>query len=191
MCSYKYFAQNPIRVGCIREENNNPFEELRICSCRRLYKWFGKKVTNTSCLYRRSQQLSEAVAYKIIFHDLSHVLWDGLYVGEPSSSRIEPFTQELERNLLIISNTIHDRVRTRIVTDIMRASFDGFLFVLLARGPSRAFTLRDSQIIEDDFNSLKDLFWAHGDGLPADLIDKFSTSQKYPSPSQNRYRESS
>jgi hypothetical protein len=133
------------------------------------------ELTPAACI-EGVQQLSEAVAYKIIFHDLSHVLWDGLYVGELSSSRIEPFTQELERNLLIISNTIHERVRTRIVTDIMRASFDGFLFVLLAGGPSRAFTLQDSQIIEDDFNSLKDLFWANGDGLPADLIDKFSTT---------------
>ncbi|MBA0612148.1 hypothetical protein Godav_012788, partial [Gossypium davidsonii] len=89
------------------------------------------------------QQLSEAVAYKIVFHDLSHVLWDGLYVGEPSSSRINPLLQELEQNLLVISETVHDR---------------------------------DSQIIEDDFKALKDLFWANGDGLPADLIDKFSAT---------------
>ncbi|XP_022754595.1 uncharacterized protein LOC111302943 [Durio zibethinus] len=122
------------------------------------------------------QQLSEAVAYKIVFHDLSHVLWDGLYVGEPSSSRIEPLLQELERNLLIISETVHERVRTRIITDIMKASCDGFLLVLLAGGPSRAFSCRDSQIIEDDFKALKDLFWANGDGLPADLIDKCSAT---------------
>jgi hypothetical protein len=116
------------------------------------------------------------VAYRIIFHDLSHVLWDGLYVGEPSSSRIDPFIQELEKNLLIISDTVHERVRTRLITDIMRASFDGFLLVLLAGGPSRAFSLQDSQIIEDDFKSLKDLFWVDGDGLPSELIDKFSTT---------------
>lgn len=122
------------------------------------------------------QQLCEAVAYRVVFHDLSHVLWDGLYVGDPSSSRIEPFLQELERNLMIISDTIHERVRTRIITDIMRASFDGFLLVLLAGGPSRAFSKQHSQIIEDDFKSLKDLFWANGDGLPSELIDKFSTT---------------
>ncbi|XP_022729093.1 uncharacterized protein LOC111284603 [Durio zibethinus] len=122
------------------------------------------------------QQLSEAVAYKIVFHDLSHFLWDGLYVGEPSSSRIDPLLQELERNLLIISETVHERVRTRIITDIMKATCDGFLLVLLAGGPSRAFSRQDSQIIEDDFKALKDLFWANGDGLPADLIDKFSAT---------------
>lgn len=121
-------------------------------------------------------QLCEIVGYRIIFHDLSHVLWDGLYVGEPSSSRIEPFIQEVEKNLLVVSDTVHERVRTRIISDIMKASFDGFLLVLLAGGPARAFSRQDSQIIEDDFKSLKDLFWANGDGLPSELIDKFSTT---------------
>ncbi|KAF8400872.1 hypothetical protein HHK36_014175 [Tetracentron sinense] len=122
------------------------------------------------------QQLCEATAYKIVFHDVSHVLWDGLYVGEPSSSRIEPLLQELEQNLMIISETMHDRVRTRMITDIMKASFEGFFLVLLAGGPSRSFSRQDSQIIEDDFKSLRDLYWSNGDGLPAELIDKFSTT---------------
>ncbi|MBA0657919.1 hypothetical protein Goklo_010173, partial [Gossypium klotzschianum] len=110
------------------------------------------ELTPSACV-EGVQLLSEAVAYKIVFHDLSHVLWDGLYVGEPSSSRIDPLLQELERNLLIISETVHERVR-----------------------PSRAFSRQDFQIIEDDFKALKDLFWANGDGLPADLIDKFSSA---------------
>lgn len=122
------------------------------------------------------QHICEALAYRIVFHDLGHVLWDSLYVGEPASSRIEPFLQELEQKLTVIADTIHERVRTRIVADIMRASFDGFLLVLLAGGPTRAFSRQDSQIIEDDFKSLKDLFWANGDGLPTDVINKFSNT---------------
>ncbi|XP_065848994.1 protein unc-13 homolog [Euphorbia lathyris] len=122
------------------------------------------------------QQLCEATAYKVVFHDLSPVLWDGLYAGEVSCSRIEPFLQELEQYLEIISSTLHDRVRTRLITDVMKASFDGFSLVLLAGGPSRAFTLQDSEMIEEDFKFLKDLFWSNGDGLPTELIDKFSTT---------------
>ncbi|VVA99782.1 unnamed protein product [Arabis nemorensis] len=124
------------------------------------------------------QQLSEATAYKIVFHDLSYVLWDGLYVGEVSSSRIESFLQELERCLEIISSSVHDRVRTRVISDIMRASFDGFLLVLLAGGPSRCFTVQDSAAVEEDFKFLCDLFWSNGDGLPLDLIEKVSTTVK-------------
>ncbi|CAL1386381.1 unnamed protein product [Linum trigynum] len=122
------------------------------------------------------QQLSESLGYKIVFHDLSHILFDGLYVGEPSTSRIEPCLEELERNLTIISDIVNERVRTRVIADVMRASCDGFLLVLLAGGPSRGFTRQDSSIIEEDFKSLKDLFWANGDGLPAELVDKFAAT---------------
>lgn len=121
-------------------------------------------------------QISETVAYKIIFHDLSHVLWDGLYVGEPSTSRIEHFIREIEQSLLIISDKVHEGVRIQMATDIMKASFDGFLLVLLGGGPSRAFSKQDSKILEDDFIALEDFFLANGDGLPADLVDEYSAT---------------
>lgn len=121
-------------------------------------------------------QLCECIAYKIVFHNLRHVLSDSLYVGEASSTRIEPFLQELEKYLEIISSTVHDKVRTRVIIEVMRASFDGFLLVLLAGGSSRAFSLQDSVIIEEDFKYLTDLFWSNGDGLPAELIEKHSAT---------------
>lgn len=125
------------------------------------------------------QSLCVATAYKIVFEDLSHVLWDGLYIGEVSSSRIQPFLKELEQYLEIIASTVHDRVRTRLITDVMKAAFDGFLLVLLAGGPSRAFNLHDSAVIEEDFRLLTDLFWSGGDGLPTDLIEKFASTVRF------------
>ncbi|KAI3826068.1 hypothetical protein L1987_00110 [Smallanthus sonchifolius] len=133
------------------------------------------ELTPGACL-EGIQQLCESAAYKIVFHDLSHCLWDGLYVGEPASSTIEQFIQELEQNLMVIAETVHEQVRTRLVAEIMKASFEGFLLILLAGGSSRCFTRQDCQIIEDDFKSIKDLFWANGDGLPMDVINKFSTT---------------
>lgn len=133
---------------------------------------------STSSCREGIKQLCEATAYRIIFRDLSHVLWDGLYIGEVSSSRIEPFLQELEHYLEIISSTVHDRIRTRVITDLMKASFDGFLLVLLAGGPSHAFTRQDSKMIEEDFKFLTELFWSNGDGLPADIIEKYSVVVK-------------
>ncbi|XP_073276051.1 protein unc-13 homolog [Primulina huaijiensis] len=135
------------------------------------------ELTPAACI-EAVQQLSEGAAYKIVFHDLGHILWDSLYVGDPASSRVEPFLHELENTLTIVADTVQERVRTRIVADIMRASFEGFLLVLLAGGPTRAFSRHDSQIIEDDFKSLKDIFWANGDGLSADIIDKFATTAR-------------
>lgn len=123
-------------------------------------------------------QLCEITSYKIIFHELNHALWDGLYVGDVSSSRIEPFLQELEHYLETIATTVHDRVRTRLITEVMKASFEGFLLVLLAGGPSRSFTQQDSVIIEEDFKFLCDLFWSNGDGLPSEVIGRFAATLK-------------
>lgn len=133
------------------------------------------ELSSASCL-EGVQELCELTAYKVVFQDLSHVLWDGLYVGEVPSARIEPFLQELDKYLAGVSSTVHDRVRTRLISDVMKASFAGFLLVLLAGGPSRAFTVEDYAIIDEDFNLLTDLFWSNGDGLPAELIEKFSTT---------------
>ncbi|WVZ26296.1 hypothetical protein V8G54_004840 [Vigna mungo] len=124
------------------------------------------------------RQLSEAMAYKVIFQDLRHVLWDGLYVGEVSSTRIEPFLEELNQCLKIILSSVHERVITHVITDVMKASFDGFLLVLLAGGPARAFSLEDHVIIDEDFKLLNDLFWSNGKGLPDDLIEKHSANVK-------------
>ncbi|MQM02477.1 hypothetical protein Taro_035239 [Colocasia esculenta] len=120
-------------------------------------------------------QLCEVTAYKIIFRDLSHVLWESLYVGEPATARIDPMLKELDQVLGMISNTVHNRVRNRVITALMKASFDAFLLVLLAGGPSRTFSRQDSQILEDDFRSLKDLYLADGDGLPEEVVEKAAT----------------
>ncbi|RWW47645.1 hypothetical protein BHE74_00046333 [Ensete ventricosum] len=123
-------------------------------------------------------QLCETTAYKVIFHDTSHVLWDALYVGDTASSRIDPFIKEADHILETMSNTVHSRVRNRVVTAVMKASFDGFLIVLLAGGPSRAFSRQDSEIIEGDFRSLKDMYLADGDGLPQELVEKAASQVK-------------
>lgn len=153
--------------------NSNSISEKDIASL--MEKKF--ELSATACV-EGIHQLCETTAYKVIFHDLRHVLWDGLYVGEASSSRIEPFLQELDQYLEIISATVHDRVRTRVITDVMKASFEGFLYVLLAGGPSRNFLRQDCMILEEDFKFLMELFWSNGDGLPAELIDKVSKTVK-------------
>ncbi|XP_076925884.1 protein unc-13 homolog [Bidens hawaiensis] len=144
-----------IRDGSIVSNSRKNFE-LSLASC-------GEAI----------QQVCEATAYKIIFEELKHVFWDNLYVNDTSSSRIEPFLQELEQNLEVVAETVQDNtVRTRLITNIMRASFEGFLLVLLAGGPSRNFTIDDSSIVQEDFKFLMDLFWSNGDGLPRELIGK-------------------
>ncbi|ONM54409.1 Retinol dehydrogenase 13 [Zea mays] len=124
------------------------------------------------------QQICETTAYKVMFYDLGHVLWDTLYVGDTASNRVEVLLRELDPVLETISGMVHNKVRNRAITALMKATFDGFLLVLLAGGPLRAFTRQDSQIIEDDFRALRDLYLADGDGLPEELVDKASSQVK-------------
>ncbi|KAL8094025.1 hypothetical protein AgCh_035783 [Apium graveolens] len=131
------------------------------------------ELSKAACL-EGVQQLCVATAYKLVFHDLSPIFWDGLYLGEVSSSRIETFLQNLEQYLQIISSTVHDRVRTRLIADVMKASFDGFLLILLAGGLSRAFSVEESILIEEDFDFLTDLFSSNGGGLAPELINRFA-----------------
>uniref|UniRef100_A0A453KNI0 MHD2 domain-containing protein n=1 Tax=Aegilops tauschii subsp. strangulata TaxID=200361 RepID=A0A453KNI0_AEGTS len=124
------------------------------------------------------QHLCETTAYKVTFFDLGHILWDTLYIGDIASSRVDLLLRELDPILETISGTVHIKVRNRAITALMKATFDGFLLVILAGGPLRAFTRQDSQIIEGDFRSLRDLFLADGDGLPEELVDKASSQVK-------------
>ncbi|PNT68017.1 hypothetical protein BRADI_3g34737v3 [Brachypodium distachyon] len=124
------------------------------------------------------RQLCDTTAYKLVFNCLSHVLLDTLYVGGTSSNRVEPLLRELDSILRVISGIVHNGVRSRLITSLMKGSFDGFLLVLLAGGPTRAFTLQDSQIIENDFRDLRGLYFANGDGLPEEVIDKASLEVK-------------
>ncbi|XP_047338467.1 protein unc-13 homolog [Impatiens glandulifera] len=160
-------------INHLRNSNTTHVDDIN----KGLGKKFELSVTASS---EGIHQLCETTAYKIVLHELSHALFENLYVGigEASVSRIEPFLQDLEQYLEVVSITVHDRARTRLITDIMKASFDGFLFVLLAGGPLRGFTRQDGDLIEEDFKFLKELFWSNGDGLPDDLIDKHSTTVK-------------
>ncbi|XP_062192892.1 protein unc-13 homolog isoform X2 [Phragmites australis] len=124
------------------------------------------------------RQLCETTAYKVIFNDLNHVLLDTLYVGSPASNRIMPVLRELGPILRIISATVHSRMRNSLITALMKASFDGFLLVLLAGGPTRAFSCQDYQIIEDDFRALRGLYLAYGDGVAEELVGKASSEVK-------------
>ncbi|KAJ1268127.1 hypothetical protein BS78_07G113100 [Paspalum vaginatum] len=124
------------------------------------------------------RQMCETTAYMVIFSDLSHVLLDTLYVGSPASNRILPLLKELSPILSVISATVLKGVRNYLITALMKASFDGFLLVLLAGGPTRAFSCQDYQIIEDDFRALRGLYLEYCDGLPQELVVKASLEVK-------------
>lgn len=54
--------------------------------------------------------------------------------------------------------------------EVMRASFEAYLMVLLAGGCSRVFYRQDHEMIEEDFDSLKRVFCTCGEGLISEEV---------------------
>ena len=52
------------------------------------------------------------------------------------------------------------------------------MFDLLSGVPSRSFIVQYAAVLDEDFRFLMELFWSDGDGLPTDLIDKYSAASK-------------
>lgn len=116
--------------------------------------------------------LCEVAVYHVIFKDLQHEFWEGLYCGSVAQARIEPVLHSLESQLVFIAEIVNEKLRTRIIGALMKACFETLLMVLLAGGPNRMFYINDAEMLDDDFTVLKDLFKADGDGLPNETVEK-------------------
>jgi hypothetical protein len=116
--------------------------------------------------------LCEIVVYHVVFQDLRSEFWESLYFGSVAEARIGPVIQSLESQLVFISETVHEKLITRLVSTLMKVSFEALLMVLLAGGPGRAFYVNDAEMLDEDFIALKDLFKADGEGIPSDAVEK-------------------
>ncbi|XP_028769572.1 protein unc-13 homolog [Neltuma alba] len=114
--------------------------------------------------------VSEVAAYRLIFLDSSSVFYDGLYLGDVANSRIRPALRTLKQNLAVMTAILTDRAQALAMKEVMKASFESFLMVLLAGGSSRVFNRSDHQMIQEDFESLKKVFCTCGEGLIAEEV---------------------
>jgi hypothetical protein len=64
-----------------------------------------------------------------------------------------------------------DHAQPVAVREVMKASFQAFLMVLLAGGNDRSFTRADHGMVDEDFRSLKRAFCTCGEGLvPEEVV---------------------
>ncbi|KAL3506175.1 hypothetical protein ACH5RR_031557 [Cinchona calisaya] len=112
-----------------------------------------------------TQHVSEVAAYRLIFLDSNSVFYGSLYVGDVANARIRPALGTLKQNLALLCAIVTERAQPLALKEVMRASFEAFLMVLLAGGSSRVFSRADHQMIEEDFDSLKKMFCTCGEGL--------------------------
>ncbi|XP_010522465.1 PREDICTED: uncharacterized protein LOC104801075 [Tarenaya hassleriana] len=122
----------------------------------------------SACLH-----VSEVAAYRLIFLDSNSVFYETLYVGDVPNSRIRPALRILKQNITLMSAILADRAQAMAMREVMKASFEAFLMVLLAGGHSRVFYRADHGLIEEDFNNLKKVFCTCGEGLiPEEIVDR-------------------
>uniref|UniRef100_A0A0E0K8K2 MHD1 domain-containing protein n=1 Tax=Oryza punctata TaxID=4537 RepID=A0A0E0K8K2_ORYPU len=114
--------------------------------------------------------VAEVAAYRLIFLDSHHSFYDGLYVGGVADARIRPALRTLKQNLSLLISVLVDRAQPVAVREVMKASFQAFLLVLLAGGGDRSFTKEDHGMVEEDFRSLKRAFCTRGEGLVTEEV---------------------
>lgn len=115
-------------------------------------------------------RVAEVAAYRLVFLDSHHSFYGGLYIGGVADARIRPALRTLKQNLSFLVTILVDRAQPVAVREVMKASFQAFLFVLLAGGGERSFTVEDHAVIDEDFRSLKRAFCTRGEGLVAEEV---------------------
>ncbi|XP_048558708.1 protein unc-13 homolog isoform X2 [Triticum urartu] len=112
------------------------------------------------------------IGTRAVFWDMRDSLLFSLYRTSVESARMEIFIPTIEQVLDQVCDLIVDVLRDRVVLRVFQACMEGFIWVLLDGGPSRAFLETDVNLMKDDLAILKDLFIAEGQGLPSDVIEK-------------------
>ncbi|OIW21534.1 hypothetical protein TanjilG_06152 [Lupinus angustifolius] len=123
-----------------------------------------------SSIQAACKHVSEVASYRLIFLDSAFFLYDGLYVGDVANGRINHALTILKHNIKLMTAILTEEAHALAVKEVMKASFDAFLMVLLAGGASRAFNESDHQIIQEDFQRLKQIFHTVGQGLVAENV---------------------
>ncbi|CAL0333340.1 unnamed protein product [Lupinus luteus] len=113
------------------------------------------------------KHVSEVASYRLIFLDSNFYFYDGLYVGDVANSRINHALKILKHSIKLMTAILTERAHALAVNEVMKASFDAFLMVLIAGGTSRAFNESDHHIIQEDFENLKHIFM---EGLIAENV---------------------
>ncbi|KAL5551787.1 hypothetical protein UlMin_001963 [Ulmus minor] len=109
---------------------------------------------------------------RVVFWDLRDAFISSLYRCNVEGARLDGIIPHFDSVLERICGLIDDSLRDLVIISICRASMEGFAWVLLDGGPSRAFSDSDIVLMEDDLATLKEFFIADGEGLPRSLVEQ-------------------
>ncbi|GBG70083.1 hypothetical protein CBR_g5715 [Chara braunii] len=131
-------------------------------------------ISSRQALRKAIQALCDFSACKIVFIDLREIFIEGLYEGGVDGGKgMALLSDELNVQLGTMVPLIgSEDIKNQAVLSLLKAAMDGFLLVILAGGPARAFKREDARVLEDDFERLKELFIADGEGLPRMEVER-------------------
>ncbi|RAL44398.1 hypothetical protein DM860_011675 [Cuscuta australis] len=107
---------------------------------------------------------------RVVFWDLREAFVFHLYHGSVEGARLENVLPQFDNILNDVCGLIDDDLRDLVVSRIYKSSLEGYIWVLLDGGPSRAFSNSDVSMMEEDLRMLIDLFVSDGEGLPRSLV---------------------
>ncbi|GMH09418.1 hypothetical protein Nepgr_011259 [Nepenthes gracilis] len=117
-------------------------------------------------------KIFDFIGAKVVFWDLRESFIFYLYRVTVEGARMDSVLQHVDVVLKQICDLVDDIVRDPVVLSIFHMSLEGYIWILLDGGPSRAFSDSDITLMEDDLNILKDFFVADGEGLPRSLVEQ-------------------
>ncbi|KAJ0105138.1 hypothetical protein Patl1_18704 [Pistacia atlantica] len=116
--------------------------------------------------------ICDFIGARVVFWDLRDSFLFPLYRSNVENARLDSILPHVDTVLDQICGLIDDSLRDLVVLSICRASLEGYVWILLDGGPSRAFSDSDIMMMEEDFNVLKDFFVASGEGLPRSVVEQ-------------------
>lgn len=115
--------------------------------------------------------VSELAAYRLVFLDSAQFLHQALYQGGVAAARARPALRVMKQNLAFLSGVLTEQAQPPAVLEVMRASVEAFLTVVLAGGSGRAFARADHAAVAEDFASLKRVFCGYG-GVAEEVVER-------------------
>ncbi|XP_042394235.1 protein unc-13 homolog [Zingiber officinale] len=111
-----------------------------------------------SSIHAAILHVAEVASYRLIFLDSAHFFYDSLYMGSVIGARVNPALRALSHNIAHLSVVLKEPARAKMLREVLRASLEAFLMVVLAGGSGRAFSRADFEMVAEDLASLKRLF---------------------------------
>jgi hypothetical protein len=112
------------------------------------------------------------ITLKLVCGDLRSAIFKDLYGFHVEYARIQPVLEEVDGALGMLCEMLEEGLAPRMAGHVCKTLAAAVLHVLLDGGPNRLFTLQDMPVLLEDFEQLREMFFAEGAGLDPIAVGK-------------------